>query len=67
MKNFSPGEGPTLEKFVEDYLQWVGPHTGAGEEYAEEEAVETMHDELTVTPVPCPLATLRGRSYRSQG
>ena len=35
MKNCSPWEGLTLEKFVKDCLPWEGPHAGAGEECEE--------------------------------
>jgi len=35
VKNFSPWEGLTLEKFMEDCLQWEAPHAGAGEESEE--------------------------------
>ena len=46
MKNRSPREGPTLEKFVEDSLPWVGPHAGAGEECEEEEVAEATYFSL---------------------
>ena len=35
MKNCSPWEGLTSEKFVEDCLPWEGPHAGAEEECEE--------------------------------
>ena len=41
VKNCSPWEGPTLEKFMEDCLPWEGPHIGAEEECEEEETAET--------------------------
>jgi len=49
-----PWEVLTLEKFMEDCLLWDGPHAGAAEECEEEVAAETICDELTVTPIPCP-------------
>ncbi|KAM9590862.1 uncharacterized protein ACIBXB_005912 [Morphnus guianensis] len=61
VKNCSPWEGPTFKKFMEDCLLWEGPHAGAGEECEEEGAAETMCDELTATPIPCPPVPLRGR------
>lgn len=45
MKNCSQGEGLTLEKFVEDCLQWLGSHTGVVEESNEKGASETICDE----------------------
>ena len=51
MKNCSPWEGLTLEKFMEDCLSWEGSHTGAGEECEEEGLTETTCDELTTTYV----------------
>ena len=35
LKNCSPWEGPTLEKFMKNCHLWEGPHTGAGEECEE--------------------------------
>ncbi|KAK4826197.1 hypothetical protein QYF61_006141 [Mycteria americana] len=61
VKNCSPLEGLTLEKFAKDYLLWEGPHAGAGEEHEEEGAAETPCDELTTAPIPHPPATLRGK------
>jgi len=55
MKNCNPQEGPTLEKFMENSLPWVGPHAGAGEECEEEGAAETMCGKLTTTPFLIPL------------
>ncbi|KAK4810927.1 hypothetical protein QYF61_013335 [Mycteria americana] len=66
VKNCTPWKGPMLEQFVEDCLLWEGPHTGAGEECEEEEAAETMHDELTATPIPCPSAPLGMEITESQ-
>ena len=63
VKNCSPREGPTLEKWVEDSLPWVGAQAGAGEECEEEEAAETTCDEMTTTPIPHPPALLRGRRW----
>jgi len=62
MKNGSPQEGPTLEKWVlpTDCLLWEEPHTGAGEECEEERAAETTCDELTAIPIPCPTVPLLG-------
>jgi len=55
MKNYSLQEGPVLEKFVEDFFPWVGPHTGAVKECEEEGMAETKCDELTQSPFPVPL------------
>lgn len=33
MKNYSPWEGPTLQKFIEDCLLGERTHAGAGEQY----------------------------------
>ncbi|KAK4810165.1 LOW QUALITY PROTEIN: hypothetical protein QYF61_010477, partial [Mycteria americana] len=52
MKDRSPWEGPTLEKFVKDCLPWVRPHVGAGEEREKEGMAETTRNELTATPIP---------------
>ena len=38
-------EGPTLEKFMNDCIPWVGPHAGAGEEHEREGAAEMKHYE----------------------
>ncbi|KAK4816678.1 hypothetical protein QYF61_019914 [Mycteria americana] len=65
VKNWSPWEGLTLEKFVNDCLPWVGPHAGAGVEREEEGAAETMRNELTTTPTPRPPAPLKGRRQSS--
>jgi len=35
MKNCSLWEGLMLDKFIEDYLPWESPHTGAGAECEE--------------------------------
>ena len=67
MKDCSPWEGLTLEKFVEDCLLWEGPHGGAGEECEEEGSAETMCDELTATPFPRPPAPLAGKRERKLG
>jgi len=66
MKNCSPCEGLTLERFVQNCLSWVGPHPGAGEKSEEEQAEETMCDELTTTPISCPLVPLEVRRQRIQ-
>ncbi|GAB0204469.1 mitochondrial enolase superfamily member 1 [Grus japonensis] len=63
VKNCSPWEGLTLEKFMEDCLLWEGPHTGA----REEGEAETMCDELTATPIPCPPVRLEGHSPGETG
>jgi len=55
MKNCSPWEGPTSDKFVKDCFMWDRPHAGAGEKREEEGATETMCDELTTTPIPLVL------------
>jgi len=52
---------------MENCLLWGGPHDGAGEESEEEAAAETMCDELTTTPIPCPPVLLRGRRWRKLG
>jgi len=53
---------------MEDWLQWEGPHAGAGEEWEEEEAAETACDELTAIPFPVPLHCSGGggRQFRSE-
>jgi len=69
VKNCSPWEGLTLEKFVEDCLLWEGSHAGTREEYEEQGASETMCDELTATPIPHPPAALRwggGKEFGSE-
>jgi len=43
VKNCILQEGLTFELFVEDCLQWVGPHAGALEEYEEEGAADVMN------------------------
>lgn len=30
LEELQPREGPVLERFVQDCLQWEGPHAGAG-------------------------------------
>ncbi|KAK4816051.1 hypothetical protein QYF61_011059 [Mycteria americana] len=52
---------------MEDCLLWVGPHAGAGEECEEEGAAQTTHDELTATPIPCPLVPLVGEQVEKIG
>jgi len=61
MKNCSPWEGLTMEKFMEDCLLWEGPHAGAREEREEKEVAETMCDELTIAPIPRRPVLLGGR------
>jgi len=56
-----------LEKFVKDFLPWVGPHTGAAKECEEEEAADTTCYELTVTPIPHPPVLFGGRRQRKSG
>jgi len=58
LKNSSPWEGPTSKTVVKDCISWDGPHAGTREECEEEEAVETMCDELLVTPIPHPPKSL---------
>jgi len=56
--------GPTLEQSVPERLHPMeGTHAGAGAECEESstEEEETMCDELTAAPIPCPPALLGGR------
>jgi len=69
VKNGSLWEGLALMRFTEDFLPWEGPHAGVGEECEEsspeeEAAAETMCDELTTVPTPCPPVLLGGRRQR---
>jgi len=61
MKNCGLWEGCILEKLVEDSLLWEGSYDGVGDECGEEGVTETLCDELTTTPIPCPPLMLRGR------
>jgi len=67
VKDGTPWEGLTLEKFVESCLSWVGPHAGAGEECVEEGVAETTCDELTTTPILCPHAPLGEEEVEKKG
>ena len=49
---------------MEDYLSWVGPHPGAGEESEKEEGAEKTCGEPTAIPIPCPPVPLGGRRRR---
>jgi len=53
---------------VKNCLLWVGPHARAVEECGEEDAVETMCDELTAIPILCPPVPVRegGRESGSE-
>lgn len=53
MKNCGLWKGLTLERFTEDYLLLEEPDTWSEQENKKEVA-ETIHDEETAAPVPCP-------------
>jgi len=61
MKNCSPWEGLTLEKFVENFLLWVGLHAGEGQECEEEKVAGATCDELIAAPIFCLPGFLRWR------
>jgi len=52
LKDCTPWKGLMLENFIEDCLLWERPNTGAVEYCEDEEAAETMCDELTAIPIP---------------
>ena len=56
-----------LEQFMENCLQWEGPHAGTGEECEEEGMTETTCDELTTTPIPCTPVLLGGEEVEKSG
>jgi len=65
MKSCSPWEGLMMGQFMKDCLPWEQPHVGGGTECEEsspeeEEAAETMCDELTAIPFPHLAAPLGG-------
>jgi len=50
LKDCTLWEGPMLERFMDDCLQWMRPHSPLLLQCEEEGAAETTCDELTTTP-----------------
>lgn len=66
VKNCGLWKGLTLEGLMDDYSVWEEPDPWSGQD-SKEGVAETICDEDTAAPIPCPLIPLEGEEVENLG